>query len=360
MAHAKNSELVIRVTDPKSVHLSARKDSNLSVQGQIPRDNKHVSMVGHVEVRTRLECWLRKRSTTQEAHRAGKVPAATDFDKNKKAFEGVDHYVWLPEVITIFDQALTESVKGRDFQVGSMVEKTIIVTMEIRAIEAQDRPVRATVSSAIRSVIGNTVKPPSMDAVGGTKVHSCLLDYLYQWLRTALIKIYLKNCVIVICWVDIFLLKSQLALHTLYPLYYFTGNLQFAYMTWAEPNMRNLLPRDRDGVQSLSEKSLSLLSSASSLTINSTESFSIMGSVKSSCDWWLKRFYICVRSSETVTTRLIPTPSVASSSLASRSIDEAGVSLTNLVCFQQLMITFSVNSFHACRIRRIFWKTSIL
>lgn len=151
----------------------------------------------------------------------------------------------------------------------------------------------------------NTVKPPGKDSVGGAKVYSYLKDYTYQKLGTAVVKIYSKNCVIVIYRVDncCWSLKSRCAPFN--PLLSFWVTSSALNMTWARPSMCSFSRRDRDGAQSESEKSFSLPSSAPSLTINSTKPFSVValfsavrwGVLFLSWEYWKRRLggeSICV------------------------------------------------------------------
>lgn len=112
-------------------------------------------MAGQAEAGNRLEQWLRKTSTAQEADQAAKVPVATNTVKTEVAVQEANHYVLLSEVKTMTDQSLLGSKKERDSQVAEATEKTLIDAIEMCAVEAQDIPVPSTVSLAIQAVIEN-------------------------------------------------------------------------------------------------------------------------------------------------------------------------------------------------------------
>lgn len=75
MAHlmdAKNPELIIRETDPERILRSAREEPNPSVQEQMPKNDKHFFVAGHMEAGCCLEPRPRKKSTVQKADLAHK------------------------------------------------------------------------------------------------------------------------------------------------------------------------------------------------------------------------------------------------------------------------------------------------
>lgn len=197
-----------------------------------------------------------------------------------------------------------------------------------------------------------TVKHPRKDAFGAAKVYPHLENYLYQSLGTAVIKTSPKSCVIVIFWAYECFWSPNSRCATTASLTTSRGTSNLLSITWAKPNMRNFSRPDRDGVQHVSDKPSSWPPSASLLTVNSTIFFSVVGSVHSNSDLWLSRSHTCIRSSETVATWLVSSPSAACSSLTSCSINESEVPLTSWVCFQQLMITLSSSSSYACWIQR--------
>lgn len=155
LTRAKNPELIYGVTNPESILRSIRKDAKPSGQEHLHGDDEHSFIKGQAEDGNRPEHSLREKSTTHEAARARKGPAATHFGKAYRAFHEPDHHARLSGVETTCDKAFLNSRNRKDPPVAEVTGKTVIDAMEMYAVNAQDGPVRSTILLAVRLLIRN-------------------------------------------------------------------------------------------------------------------------------------------------------------------------------------------------------------
>lgn len=136
---------------------------------------------------------MRKTRTAQEVDKAGKVPDVTDTVKTKIVVERVDRYIRLLEVMTMIDLALMKFEKKRNSQVSEMAKETVIGARGMCAVEAQDSPVRSTVSLAIQSVIGNI---PGKEVVAGRLQRTAMRAVVHPSVVKAVFDALLKSDVL--------------------------------------------------------------------------------------------------------------------------------------------------------------------